>query len=62
MPDIIIDDANMAENINKQLKRQTRVASLFPNEESRLRLASAILIEISNQREAGKRDLKVDHK
>ena len=54
-------DQFMAENINKQLKRRTRVASLFPNEASLLRLASAILIGISDQREAGKRDLEMDH-
>ena len=51
---------NMAENINKQLKRRTRVASLFPNEASLLRLASAILIEISEEWEAGKRYIKMD--
>ncbi len=38
---------------NKQLKRRIRGASL-------LRLASAILIEIGDQRDAGKRDLKMD--
>ncbi len=45
---------NMLENINKQIKRRTRVASLFPNEKSLLRLTSAILMEISEEWEAGK--------
>lgn len=51
---------NMVENINKQIKRRTRVASLFPNEASLLRLASAILIEISEEWETGKRYIKMD--
>lgn len=38
---------NMLERINKEVKRRTRVATLFPNEASLLRLASAILMEIS---------------
>jgi transposase-like protein len=51
---------NMAENINKQIRRRTRVASLFPNEASLLRLASAILMEISEEWETGKRYLKMN--
>jgi len=51
--------SNMVENINKQIRRRTRVASLFPNEASLLRLASAILIEISEDWETGKHYLKM---
>ncbi len=51
---------NMAENINKQVRRRTRVASLFPNEASLLRLASAILMEISEEWETGKRYLRMN--
>ena len=36
---------NMLERLNKEIRRRTRVASLFPNEDSLLRLASAILME-----------------
>jgi putative transposase len=46
---------NMLERIHRELKRRTRVATLFPNETSLLRLASAILIEISEEWETGKR-------
>jgi transposase-like protein len=46
---------NMLERLNRELKRRTRVATLFPNEASLLRLASAILIEISEEWETGKR-------
>ena len=45
---------NGLENLNKQIKRRTRVASLFPNEASLLRLVSAILMETSEDWEAGK--------
>lgn len=46
---------NGVERINRELKRRTRVAGLFPNTESLLRLASAILSEISEEWETGKR-------
>lgn len=45
---------NAVENLNKQIKRRTRVASLFPNEASLLRLVSAIMMEISEDWETGK--------
>jgi len=46
---------NMLERLNRELKRRTRVATLFPNETSLLRLATAILIEVSEEWETGKR-------
>ena len=46
---------NMLERLNRELKRRTRVATLFPNEASLLRLVTAILIEISEEWETGKR-------
>jgi len=36
---------NMLERLNREIKRRTRVVSLFPNEASLLRLVSAILME-----------------
>jgi putative transposase len=45
---------NMLERINKELKRRTRVATLFPNDDSLLRLVSAVLIEISEDWETAK--------
>ncbi len=48
---------NMLERVHKELKRRTRVATLFPNEPSLLRLASAVLMEISEEWECGKRYL-----
>ncbi|MGI8980300.1 MAG: IS256 family transposase [Pirellulaceae bacterium] len=46
---------NMLERLNRELKRRTRVATLFPNDASLLRLATAVLIEISEEWETGKR-------
>lgn len=45
---------NMLERVNKELKRRTRVATLFPNDDSLLRLVSAVLIEISEDWETAK--------
>lgn len=45
---------NMAENLNRQIKRRTRTASLFPNEDSLLRLVTAVVNEISDEWESGK--------
>ena len=40
---------NMLERQNRELKRRTRVATLFPNEASLLRLATAVLAELSDE-------------
>ena len=40
---------NCLERLNREIKRRTRVATLFPNEASLLRLASAVLSEISDE-------------
>ncbi len=49
--------SNSMENLNGQINRRTRVARLFPNTESLLRLASAVLMEISEDWETGRRYL-----
>ena len=46
--------SNPLERVNMELKRRTRVAGLFPNEASLLRLVSALLAEISDEWETGK--------
>lgn len=46
---------NMLERLNRELKRRTRVATLFPNTDSLLRLVTAILVEVSEEWETGKR-------
>jgi transposase-like protein len=45
---------NMLERLNQEIKRRTRVATLFPNEASLLRLVSAVLSETSEDWETGK--------
>ena len=44
---------NMNENLNKQIKRRTRLAGVFPNEASLLRVVTAVLVEISDEWESG---------
>lgn len=50
-----LGDPNRSSKISCQaIKRRTRVATLFPNPESLLRLSSAILMEISEDWETGR--------
>jgi transposase-like protein len=51
---------NMLERLHEEIKRRTRVARLFPNETSLLRLVSAIEMEISEDWIAGKRYLDMN--
>jgi transposase-like protein len=46
---------NMLERLHRELKRRTRVATLFPNEASLLRLVTAVLMEVSEEWETAKR-------
>jgi transposase-like protein len=41
--------SNALERVNQELKRRTRVACLFPNEASLLRLVTALLNELSDE-------------
>ena len=50
----LLRTTNGLERVNQEVKRRTRVARLFPNEASCLRLVSAILMEISEEWETGK--------
>ena len=52
--------SNACETLNSLIKRRTRVVGLFPNEQSLLRLVTAVLIEISENWETGKSYLKVN--
>ena len=45
---------NGLERLNKEIRRRTRVATLFPNEASLERLVSALLVEISEEWETGR--------
>lgn len=52
--------SNLLERLSREIKRRTRVATLFPNEPSLLRLATAILAEISEEWETGRVYLNMD--
>ena len=51
---------NSLERINKEIKRRTRVATLFPNEQSALRLVTAVLMEISEDWETNRTYLSME--
>lgn len=48
---------NLIERLNKEIHRRTRVATLFPNEASLLRLVSAVLVEVDQEWQTGIRYL-----
>jgi transposase-like protein len=52
---------NMVERLNREINRRTRVAGLFPNEDSLLRLVSSILAETSEEWETGRRYLSFEN-
>ena len=51
---------NMLERLNREVKRRTRVATLFPNEDSLLRLATAVLMEMDEEWQTQKRYLSMN--
>ncbi|MCX6894986.1 MAG: IS256 family transposase [Verrucomicrobia bacterium] len=53
--------SNALERVNQELKRRTRVARVFPNEKSLLRLISALLCETSDDWETGKIYLNMEN-
>ena len=52
-----IRTSNGIERVNREIKRRTRVAVLFPNTESALRLVTGIIIEIHEEWITGRRYL-----
>lgn len=50
----LIRTTNGLERLNREIKRRTRVVSIFPNEASCLRLVSALLMETSDEWESGR--------
>jgi transposase-like protein len=50
---------NNAERLNREIRRRTRVVSIFPNEDSCLRLITAVLQEIHEQWTTGKVYIKM---
>jgi putative transposase len=52
--------SNMLERQNRELKRRTRVVSIFPNDASLLRLVSAVLMETDEQWMSGRKYLTME--
>ncbi len=52
--------SNMLERLNQEILRRTRVATLFPNEASLLRLVSAVLAEVDEEWQTGSTYLSMD--
>jgi putative transposase len=50
----LVRTTNGLERFNREIRRRTRVVDIFPNEESCLRLVSALAMETSEEWEAGK--------
>lgn len=55
-----IRTSNGIERINREVKRRTRVAVLFPNDASALRLVTAVLMEIHEEWIAGRQYLDME--
>lgn len=52
--------SNMLERLSREIKRRTRVATLFPNTASCQRLVTAVLMEISEEWQTGRRYLSYE--
>ena len=52
--------SNYLERLSQEIKRRTRIVRVFPNEQSCLRLVSAILMEIGEEWEYGRIYLRMD--
>jgi putative transposase len=55
-----IRTVNVVERLNEEVKRRTRVARLFPNEESCERLVTAVVMEIHEEWTSGKKYLTLE--
>ena len=55
-----IRTSNGIERVNREIKRRTRVAVLFPNKESALRLVTGVILEIHEEWVTGRQYLNMD--
>jgi len=55
-----IRTTNLSERINKEIKRRSRVVGAFPNDDSFLRLAVSILMDINEEWITGTKYLNFD--
>lgn len=54
--------SNAVERLNREIKRRSCVATLFPNEAALLRLVTALAIEVSEDWETGRKYLSMDQR
>lgn len=52
---------NGMERLNREIRRRTKVATLFPNEASCLRLVTAVVMEISDEWQTGRTYIRLDN-
>ncbi len=57
----LLRTTNGLERLNQEIRRRTRVARLFPNDASCLRLVTAVVMEISDEWETGRAYLTFEH-
>jgi putative transposase len=57
----LLRTTNGLERLNQEIRRRTRVARLFPNEASCLRLVTAVVMEISEEWETGRTYLTFEY-
>ena len=55
-----IRTSNGVERLTREIRRRSRVAVLFPNEASCLRLVTAVLMEISEEWQTGRNYLRLE--
>ena len=56
----LIRTTNGLERLNREVRRRSRVASIFPNETSCLRLVTAVVMEISEDWETGRTYIRIE--
>jgi len=57
----LIRTTNSLERLNREIRRRSRVATLFPNEASCLRLVTAVGMEISEEWQTGRTYIRLDN-
>jgi transposase-like protein len=55
-----IRTVNLLERLNQEIRRRTRIVRIFPNEASCLRLVSALLMEVDENWQVGRRYLRFE--
>lgn len=57
----LIRTTNSLERLNREIRRRSQVATLFPNEDSCLRLVTAVVMEISDEWQTGRTYIRLDN-